>query len=122
MFTPRLAELFEPVVISDAATHSIKILRNKRMVAVRQSKPIHVNCSLVTGISSQRDSDLAIDSTTVQLRQTQQLAHDDIRAGNCPNIGLMQRWKLRGFYVAICVEMRNLDWLHHRADGNFPND
>ena len=63
MFTPGLAELFEPLVVSGAATHSVKILRNKRMVIAPQRKPIHVDGSFVARISSQRDSDAAVDRT-----------------------------------------------------------
>jgi hypothetical protein len=65
MFTPGLAELFEPLVESGAATHSVKILRNKRMIVVWQGKPIHVDRSFVACISPQRDSDLVIDGTRV---------------------------------------------------------
>ena len=65
MLTPRLAKLLECLSVISAATHSVNILRNKGMVAVRQGKPIHVHRPLVAGISSQRDAHAAIDCTTV---------------------------------------------------------
>ncbi len=37
VLTPGLTDLFEPVVVSSSATHSVKILRNKRVVIARQS-------------------------------------------------------------------------------------
>jgi hypothetical protein len=65
VLTPGLADLFDAIVVIRDAAHSVKILRNKRMVIARQGKPIHVDGSFVTGISPQRDSDLAIDGTIV---------------------------------------------------------
>ena len=52
MLTPGLAKLLEPLSVVGAATHSVKILRNKGMVAVRQGKPIHVDRAFVAGIGS----------------------------------------------------------------------
>ena len=59
VLTPGLAELFEPLIVSGAATHPVKILRNKWMVAVWQGKPIHVHRPFVTRISSQSEADAA---------------------------------------------------------------
>ena len=44
---PGLANLLEPFVVVGAAAHSVKILRNKRMVVVRQCKPIHARSPLL---------------------------------------------------------------------------
>ena len=71
MLTPGLAKLLEPLIVSRAATHSIKILRNKGMVVARQGKPIHVDRPFVAGISSQSEADAAIDCTTVAIAQGQ---------------------------------------------------
>ena len=65
MLTPGLAKLLEPLSVVCAATHSVKILRNKGMVVVRQGKPIHVDRPFVAGIGSQREPDAAIYCTTV---------------------------------------------------------
>ena len=67
MLTPGLAKLLETLVVSGAAAHSVKILRNKGMVVVRQGKPIHVDRPFVAGIGSQRDPHAAIYCTTGQL-------------------------------------------------------
>ena len=93
VFTPRLADLFEALGVISAATHSVKILRNKRMTIVGLGNPIHVLGPLVTGVSAQREADLAVDGATVGLLQANQLAHDDIRARNGPNAWLVQRWQ-----------------------------
>src|SRR6266513_1298360 len=91
MFTPGLPELLESLIVRGAATHSVKILRNKRMVVIRQSKPIHVDGPFVASISPQCEADAAIDGTSVGLHQAKQFAHDDIRAWNGTNPGSMER-------------------------------
>src|SRR5213078_2584165 len=101
MLAPRLADLLEPISVSGAATHSINILRNKRMVAVRQSKPIRVYRPLVAGVGSQSEADAAVDRTSLRLVQADQVAHDDVRARDSPNAGLVHRWQCREFYIAI---------------------
>ena len=90
MFTPGLADLFEALVVSGAATHSVKVLRNKRMIVVRQSKPIHVDRPFVTRISSQSEADAAIRQNHCPIAPSQSGRHDDIGAGNGPNAGLVQ--------------------------------
>ena len=121
MLTPGLADLFEPVDISRPATHAVKILRNKGMVAVRQGKPIHVYRPLVTGIGSQRDPHAAIDCTIGQLHQVEQSADDDIGAGDSPDAGLVQCRQFLGFHIAVCVELCDVDGLHGCADRNASN-
>src|SRR6476646_4591274 len=122
MLTPGLAKLFEPLSVVSAATHSVKILRNKGMVAVRQSKPIHVDRPFVAGIGSQRESHAAIYCATVQLRQADQPADDDVGAGDIPPARLVQRWQSRGFDIAVLVDVYDLDGLHRRADRNLARD
>src|SRR6266850_643204 len=41
MFHPRLPDLFKALVISRAAAHTIEILRNERMIGLRQREPIN---------------------------------------------------------------------------------
>src|ERR1051326_1137192 len=43
MFEPRLANLFEAVVVAGATAHPIHILRDDWMVVTRQLKPIQVD-------------------------------------------------------------------------------
>src|SRR6266540_4300400 len=85
VLTPGLAELFESVVVSGAATHAVKILRNEGMVIVRQLNPSHVLGPFVTRVSPQSEADATPDSVRVGLHEVNQLAHDDIGAGNSPN-------------------------------------
>src|SRR6476646_3594600 len=103
MLTPGLAKLLEPLVVSGAATHPVKILRNKGMVATRQGKPIHVDRAFVARICPQREPHAAIYCTTGQLLQADQLANDDVGAGNGPDARLVQCWQSRGLGVAILV-------------------
>src|ERR1044071_7179405 len=103
MFTPGLADLFEAFSVISAATHSVKILRNKRMAIVWLGDPLHVLGPLVTGVSAQRKADLPVDGTTIGLHQANQLAYDDIGAGNSSNAGLLQRGQGGRFYIAVLV-------------------
>src|SRR2546430_12404135 len=100
MLTPRLADLLEPLSIVSAATPSVNILRNKRVVVARQSEPIHVLRPFVAGIGSQSEPHAAPDGTSLGLHQADQLADDDVGAGNCPRKRYVQAWQSRGFHVA----------------------
>jgi hypothetical protein len=119
MLTPGLADLLEPLVVKAAATHSVNILRNKWMVVVRQGKPIHVDRPLVAGIGSQSETHAAPDGTILGLLQADQLADDDVGAGDSPDTGSVQCWQRRGFHIAVFVELCDLDRLHRSADGDF---
>src|SRR6266446_9930827 len=81
MFTPGLADLFETIVVSGAAAHSVNILRNKRMVVARQGKPIHIYRPFVAGIGPQSEADAASDGASLGLHKIKQIADDDIGAG-----------------------------------------
>ena len=91
MLTPGLADLFEPLVVSGAATHPVNILRNKGMVAVRQGKPIYVLDPFVARVSSQSEADAASHGTIIGLHKVKQTADDDIGAGNGPRERSVQR-------------------------------
>src|SRR6476620_9162614 len=122
MLTPRLTDLLESFVVTRAATHPVNILRNKRMVVVRQGKPINVDRPFITCIGSQRDPHAAVDSTTVQLRQADQLANNHVGARDSPWQRLVKCWKFRRFHIAVLVELYDLDWLHGGADGDFASN
>ena len=119
MLTPGLSDLLEPLSIVTPATHSINVLRNKRMVAVRQGKPIHVDRSLVAGISSQSEAHATSDRTALGLLQANQLSYDDVRAGDSAYAGLVQCWQCCGFHITLLVELNDLDGLHRYTDGDF---
>ena len=91
MLTPGLADLLETVVVTGPAAHSVNILRNKRMVVTRQGKPIHVLRPFVAGIGSQSEPHAAPDGTSLGLYQADQLADDDVGAGDSPRKRLVQR-------------------------------
>ena len=116
VLTPGLADLFEPVVVGGAATHPIKILRNKRMVIARQGNPSRVLDSFVTRISPQSEADAASDGTTLGLLQPNQITDDDIGARNSSNARHHGRLRL------AVNKLVDLDRLHRCADGDFSND
>src|SRR5215471_238748 len=60
VFTPGLAELFEPLAVVRAATHSVKVLRNKRMVVTGQGNPSRVLGPFIAGIRPQGETDEAV--------------------------------------------------------------
>jgi hypothetical protein len=79
MLARGLANLLKPLIVSDAATHAIEILRDNRVIVVRQRKPIQIHGSSVAGFRSDRQADLSPHSI-VKLLQTVQLANDYIRS------------------------------------------
>ena len=87
------------------------------MVAVRQGKPIHVDRPFVASIGSQSETDAAVDGTSLRLVQADQVAHDDVRARDSPNGGLVQRWQCGGFYIAI-EDLIDLDRQQRCRDRN----
>src|ERR1700730_4703780 len=80
MLHPGLANLFKAIIVGRSTAHSIKILRNDRMVVARQRKPIQLNGSVIAGGCSNRQADLG--SGASKLRHGRQISHDDIRSGN----------------------------------------
>jgi len=115
VFTPGLADLFEPVVVRGAAAHPVKILRNKGMIIARQGNPGRVLDPFVTSVSPQSEADAASDRTSFRLHEVNQLAHDDVGARNGPN----RRHHTRLQFAVS--ELVDLDWLHRCADGDFSN-
>ena len=118
MLTPGLAKLFEPLSVVCAATHSVKILRNKGMVIVRQGKPIHIDGPLVAGIGSQREPDAAIYCTTRSIAVEPISAPIMTSAGTVPrrvgSVLAVSRISHRRFGRAAY-----LDRFHGCTDGDF---
>src|ERR1700756_5040510 len=110
VLTPGLSDLFEALSVISATAHPVKILRNKWMVIAWQGNPSNVLGPFVTSISAQRDADTAVDGTIVQLYQVNQVAYDDIGAGNSPDCRHHSRLRLP------VNELVDLDRLHRRAD------
>ena len=91
MLTPGLANLLEAVVVVSTATHSVNILRDKRMVVARQGNPIDVHGPFVTRISPQGEAHAAVDGARLGLHKIKQLADDDVGAGDSPRKRYVQR-------------------------------
>ena len=89
------------------------------MVIARQGKPIHVDRPFVAGIGSQSEAYTASDGTSLGLLQADQLADDDVGAGDSPDARLVQCWQSRGFHIAVLVDLHGLDGLHGCTDGDF---
>src|SRR2546423_5540942 len=85
MLAPGLADVLEPIVVGDAPTHPVKILRNKRMVIARQGDPGCILDPFVTGVCSQSEADAPPDGTSFGLHKVKQVAYDDIGARNSPD-------------------------------------
>ena len=80
MLHPGLANLFEAIVVVRAAAHAIEILRDDRMVCLWQSKPIHLDVSIVANVRGHHQADLG--PATASLDQGGQLSHDGIGPGH----------------------------------------
>ena len=62
VFQPGLADLFEALIIVSAAAHSIEILRNNRVIGMRQRKPIERLVAVITRSCSHSQPDKMIYS------------------------------------------------------------
>src|SRR6476619_5392566 len=115
---PGLADLFEPLIIGSATAHSVEILRDNRVVDLRQRKPIERLIAVITRSRSHPQAHKMIYSVVSELCHAWQVAHDDIGAGH-------QSWRLRtdtmlqrrhGHRFEFAVnELVDLDRLHRRA-------
>jgi len=83
MLQPRLTDLFKPIVVSGAAAHPIKILRDDRMVGLRQCKPIDWQRAVVTRSRSDAQPDGVIEIT--ELFYFFHNSNDDIGSRLCTN-------------------------------------
>src|SRR6266403_1040746 len=124
MLHPGLADLFEPLIIRSATAHPIEILRDDRMVGLRQRKPVEWLVAVITSSCSHPQPNKMIYSVVPVLCPLWQVAHNDIGAGH-------QSWRLRthtisqgrhGHRFEFAVnEPVDLDRLHRRAYGNLSN-
>ena len=70
MFEPGLADLFEAVVVIGPAAHPIEILRNNRMIGLRQRKPVQGLIAVVTrGRSDSQPHEISITSVLGHFRE-----------------------------------------------------
>ena len=102
MRVPGLTDLFKALVIVRSAAHSIKILRNYRMVGLRQSKPIQINRPVIARGRSHPESHLG--SIRSKLLHRGKVSHYDVGSGNEIRIILRisaMRWENGGLDSAI---------------------
>src|SRR5690348_324314 len=88
VFKPGLADLFEPLIIGSATAHPIEMLRDNRVIGLRQRKPIERLVAIITGSCSHSQSNKMIYSVVSVLGHLWQVAHNDIGARH-------QSWYLR---------------------------
>ena len=122
MFQPGLADLLEPIGISSAAAHAIKILRNNRVIRVRKCKPIERLITGVTGSCAHSEADEMIYGVVSVLRHLWQLADDYIGSGHqrrsLPAVRASQ-WRHHHRFNFAVNQLRYLNRLHRRADRDF---
>ena len=115
--------MFEPLGVIGPAAHPIKVLRNDRVIGIWQLKPIDGLLAIVTGSRCYTEADLG--PSAPELLYVWQISYDDI-GPRCPgwHFGVCcpaQGWHHDGFGFST-NKLRDLDRLHHRADGNFSRD
>src|SRR5436309_11506186 len=76
VFHPGVADLFKAVVVKGPNAHSIKILRNDRVISIRQLKPIHWLVAIVTRVCSRCQAHLC--SSASKLVHALDFADNDI--------------------------------------------
>ena len=81
MFDARLTDLFKAFVVHRTAAHSIKILRNHRVVIARIGKPVQIHRAEIAGIGSDGETDLR-SAVSAELRQSGQVSDNHIRSRN----------------------------------------
>src|SRR6267378_6860828 len=94
-----MAKLFEALGVIYSTAHSIKILRNDRLIGLRQRKPIDWLVAVVTRVCSDRQTNLG--SGASHLGHVLDVSNNHVRTGH-------QVWRL----WADCVLHH---WHHHRA-------
>src|SRR6266480_1112262 len=65
MLEPGLTNLFKALGVIGAATHSIQILWNDRVIVVRQLKPIEIDGSSIARSRSHPETDIVSSNSTV---------------------------------------------------------
>ena|SRR2546428_14164138 len=76
VFHPGVADLFKALVITGAAAHPIKILRNDWVIGIWQLKPIDWLVAVVTGSGCHRETNLGPGAA--QFLHVGQLSNNDV--------------------------------------------
>ena len=120
MFHPRLADLFEALGVICSAAHTIEILRNDRVIGLRQLKPIDRLITVVTGVCPYGQTNLCrVVSLLVHVFD---VSDDHIRPGHqgrrvSPEC--MLQWRHHHRFGRAVHQLGNLDRLHRNSDGDF---
>src|SRR5579884_2435411 len=122
MLPPGLADLFEALGVIRSAAHAIKVLRDEWVIVTGQGDPIDVDRALVTGIGSQGKAYTAVDCARIGLLKANQVANDNVRAGNGSHSRLVKGRQPSRLNVAMFIQMQHFDRLHRRADGDAADD
>jgi len=117
VFHPGLTDLLNAIVV---AAHSIEVLGNDRVIVLGQCEPIDGLIAVVTRICSYVQTNLG--RGTSRLLYVLDLANDDVRPRHkirCIRAAdsASQRRHDERFEFAV-NQLVDLNWLHHRADGN----
>ena len=78
MFQPRLADLFEALVVIGAAAHAIEILRNHRVIGLWQCEPVEGLDPVITGSGCHAQPDKMIYGIISELLHLRQISNDHI--------------------------------------------
>jgi hypothetical protein len=118
MLKPRLADLFEPLIIGSASAHPIEILRDNRVVGIWQREPMKRLVAVITRSCSHTQPNKMIYSVVSVLCHLWQVAYNDIGAGyqirRLRIHTMLQGRHGRRFEFAV-HELVDLDRLHRRA-------
>src|SRR5262245_45423630 len=121
MFKPRLADLLEAVVVVSTTAHSIKILRDNRMIRLGQGKPVEWLIAVVARGRSNSETHPMIYGVVPVLRHFRKFADNNIGPGHQSRCILSCRVQRRhhnrfGFSIDDGLD---LDWKLGCANGNF---
>jgi hypothetical protein len=111
--------LFEALVAIRASAQTIKILRNNRVIGVRQGKPIDRLIAIITRVSAHGEIKLRADVS--HLGDVFYVSDNHIRAMHqlwrIWTNRMLDRWHEHRCRLAI-NQLIDLDRLHRRADGD----
>lgn len=120
VFHPGVADLFKAVVVKGPNAHSIKILRDDRVIGIRQLKPIHRLVAIVARVCSCRQTHLC--SGASKLYHALDFSNNDIGAWHrrVRSGGASQGRHHHRFRFAI-DKLIDLNRSHRRTHGDSSN-
>ena len=120
MFEPGLANLFEPLGVIWPAAHPIKILRNDRVISIRQGKPIDGLVAIITRSRCNCETDLC--SSVPEFLHVGEISYNYIGpVSRCWRLclgGTTQRRHRHPFDLTV-DKLLDFHRLHCHTDGDF---